>query len=63
MNRLFVDLKETHNGNITGTVKVPADGVFTFEAILSVIEIFATSVGRPVPEVITDLYNFARKAP
>ena len=59
-NRLFVDLKENHKGEVVGSIKLPADGLFTFEALLAVVETFAESVDRPVPEVLADLYNFAR---
>lgn len=57
MNRLFVDLKEDHQGHITGPIKFPADGVFTLEALLTVVEEFANSVGRKPSEVLADLYG------
>ena len=34
--RLFVDLKEDHKKNITGSVKFPEDGLFVFEAITAI---------------------------
>ena len=58
--RLFVDIKEDCNGNLTGPVKFPADGAFVFESILLVIEEFANSVKKPANEVIQDMYNFKR---
>jgi hypothetical protein len=60
MNRLYVDLKEDCNGHLTGPVKLPADGTFTFEAILEVVAIFAESVGKPSSEVLHDMHTFAR---
>lgn len=60
MNRLLADLKEDHKGNITGPVKLPADGAFTLEAILMIVDIFAESVERPALEILQDLYNYRR---
>lgn len=56
-NRLFVDLKDDCHGELTGSVKLPADGTFTLEALLTVVETFAASVGRPASEVLRDLYG------
>lgn len=56
MNRLLVDLKEDCNGNVTGTVKFPAEGTFTLEALLTVIEEFSHTVERPASEVLGDLH-------
>lgn len=58
--RLFVDLKEDHKKNITGPVKFPEDGLFVFEAILTVLDEYAKSVNRPTHEVIADMYNYRR---
>lgn len=62
-NRLFVDLKEDCNGNLTGQVKFPADGLFTFEALLEVFDQYAKSVDKPTAEVIADMYNYRRLNP
>lgn len=59
-NRLYVDIKEDCHGNMTGPVKLPHDSLFTFEAILVVIETYATSVGKPQHEVLADMYNYLR---
>jgi len=57
MNRLFVDLKENHKGEVVGSIKLPADGLFTLESLLVVVETFAESVSRPASEVLRDLYG------
>lgn len=59
-NRLFVDIKEDCNGNLTGPVKFPADGTFTIEALLTVIEEFSKSLGRAASEVLADMYYHQR---
>lgn len=61
--RLFVDLKEDHKKNITGSVKFPEDGLFVFEAILTVLDEYAKSVNLPTHEVIADMYNYRRTNP
>ena len=61
--RLFVDLKEDHKKNITGSVKFPEDGLFVFESILTVLDEYAKSVNRPTHEVIADMYNYRRTNP
>lgn len=61
--RLFVDLKEDHKGDITGSVKFPEDGLFVFEAILTVLDEYAKSVNLPTHEVIVDMYNYRRTNP
>lgn len=57
MNRLFVDLKENHKGEVVGSIKPPADGLFTLESLLMVVETFAESVSHPASEVLWDLYG------
>lgn len=59
--RLFVDLKENHKGELTGTVKFPADSVFVFEALTAVIEQFAVSCEVPMDEIAADLLAQVRK--
>ena len=56
--RLYVNIKEDCNGNLTGPVKFPADGTFVFEALLLVIEEFSKGIDISTNEVIQDLYNF-----
>lgn len=60
MQRLYVDLKENCHGDMTGTVKLPHDGSFTFEAIAEVIRIFSTSVGIPPDEIVGDIGKFLK---
>lgn len=60
-NRLLVDLKEDHKGHITGTIKLPADSRFVFEAVASVIETFASSCEVPPVEIARDLATFLEK--
>ncbi len=55
MNRLFVDLKENHEGIITGSIKLPKDSVFTLEAIAEVVRLFSTSCEVPAAETLDDL--------
>lgn len=55
MNRLFVDLKENHEGLITGSIKLPKDSVFTLEALAEVVMLFSTSCKVPAAEILDDL--------
>lgn len=59
-NRLLIDLKEDHNGNITGTLKFPADGSFTLEAILTALEEFSKTFDRKPSEVLADMYSYQK---
>lgn len=59
--RLYVDIKEDCNLNLTGPIKFPADGLFVFESLLLVIEEFAKAMGKPASEIIQDLYSFQKK--
>lgn len=61
--RLFVDIKEDCNGNLTEKVKFPADGVFVFEALLEVLDQYSKSVEKETHEVIQDMYNYRRLNP
>lgn len=60
MNRLFVDIKEDHAGNITGSVKFPADSVFVFEVLAEVVWRFSEACEVPPAEVAADLYRFIK---
>jgi len=62
-NRLYVDIKQDHKGNLTGPVKFPVDGLFVFEALLLVLDEYAKSVERPTHEVVADMYNYRRLNP
>lgn len=60
MNRLYLDLKESHNGQLTGTIKLPADGCFTLEALAEVVTQFCKTNGVEPREFLTDLLSVVK---
>lgn len=58
-NRLFVDIKETAVGEITGTVKFPRDSTFVFEALAEVLYQFSQACEIPPEEIAADLIKAA----
>ena len=61
MKRVFIDLKENHKGEITGTVKLPSDSVFVFETMAEVLAVFARSCEVAPVEIAADLYRYIKK--
>ena len=53
--RLFIDLKENCNGEVTGPVKLAADNAFNLEALSVVIQIMSESSGVPAVEICRDI--------
>ena len=60
MNRILIDLKENHKGEITGRVKFPKDSAFVFEALVEVLVHFSASCEVPIGEIAVDLLNAVR---
>jgi len=55
LNRLFIDFKENHKGEITGPIKFPADSVFVLEALAIAVKQFSLSCEVPAGEIVKDL--------
>ena len=62
MNRLLVDLKEDHKGEIVGRISHSSDSVFVLEAIALLIDQFSESCKVPPMEIVADLLKVVEKA-
>ena len=54
-NRFYIDIKEDHNGNLTGSIKFPQDSLFTLEVLCEVIQKLSEACGVAPTSITHDL--------
>lgn len=60
-NRLLIDFKEDHKGEIRGRMSHPADSVFVLEALALAIQQFSKACGVPAVAICSDIAAFIKK--